>query len=175
LTSRALALLAAAALAGCGGSDSPPADAGSPATRATPPPDATASPSPEPAAGAPTSAEVATIRDWADTLRKGRVEAASRYFALPTVVANPVPLRLRSRAAVEAFNAGLPCGAKLLDTRRGTVGDVVATFRLTERPGPGSCGQGTGALAQTSFVIRDGLIVRWLRIDDPPPPDTQES
>ena len=41
---------------------------------------------------------------------------------------------------------------------------TTATFRLTERPGPGTCGPGTGESAKTSFVIRDGKIVEWRRV-----------
>ena len=41
---------------------------------------------------------------------------------------------------------------------------TTATFRLTERPGPGICGPGTGEAAKTSFVIRDGKIVEWRRV-----------
>ena len=41
---------------------------------------------------------------------------------------------------------------------------TTATFRLTERPGPGTCGSGAGELAKTSFVIRDREIVQWRRV-----------
>ena len=40
----------------------------------------------------------------------------------------------------------------------------MATFRLTERPGPGTCGTGVGHTAQTEFVIKDGLIKEWRRV-----------
>jgi hypothetical protein len=87
-------------------------------------------------------------------------------------VANPSPfLSLQTRAAVEAFNRALPCGARLLATERGQRSLVIATFRLTERPGRGRCDTGTGDLARTAFLIRDGRIVEWLRVPDPPPAD----
>jgi hypothetical protein len=44
---------------------------------------------------------------------------------------------------------------------------TTATFRLTERPGPGICGPGTGEAAKTSFVIRDGKIAEWRRVGLP--------
>jgi hypothetical protein len=50
---------------------------------------------------------------------------------------------------------------------------VIATFRLTERPGPGRCGAGTGELARTAFRIAGGEIVEWLRVPtstEPSPP-----
>ena len=125
-----------------------------------------------------TEEEVAVIRGWSDALRAGRVGAASEYFEVPALVSNPAPvLRLLSRDAVRQFNHGLPCGAKLVGTERGTNTLVIATFRLTERPGPGSCGTGTGALARTAFLIRRGLIVQWLRVADPaaPPADAGET
>ena len=49
-------------------------------------------------------------------------------------------------------------------------GFVVATFRLTERPGEGECGTGTGNRVRTAFLIRRGKIVKWLRVADPEPP-----
>jgi hypothetical protein len=121
----------------------------------------------------PTRDEVAVIQGWADALRAGHVAEASDFFAVPALVSNPAPLlRLPSRAAVEDFNRGLPCGAELVGTERGAHALVIATFRLTERPGRGSCGTGTGALARTAFLIRGRRIVQWLRVADPPPTDT---
>ena len=39
---------------------------------------------------------------------------------------------------------------------------------LTERPGPGTCGSGTGATARTAFRVKDGKITDWLRVQDLP-------
>jgi hypothetical protein len=109
----------------------------------------------------------AVIEGWVSTLSKGNPAAAAGYFAVPSLVANgSAPTTLRSRADVIAFNRSLPCGAKLVSTRKqGRF--IAATFRLTERPG-GSCGPGAGGLARTAFVIRDGKIVQWRRLPDPP-------
>ena len=41
---------------------------------------------------------------------------------------------------------------------------TTATFRLTERPGPGVCGDGVGETAQTAFVIEEDKIVEWRRV-----------
>jgi hypothetical protein len=115
---------------------------------------------------------VQVIKSWADELRAGDVAAASKRFALPSVVQNGTPaLRLTSRPAVEAFNQSLPCGARLtaaVSTGRFTV----ATFVLTERPGPGECGDGVGESAKTAFVVRDGLITQWRRVVDTGPEPT---
>jgi hypothetical protein len=109
---------------------------------------------------------VQVIKNWADELRAGDIPAASERFAIPSVVQNGTPpLRLTDRGEVEAFNRSLPCGAKLteaISSGRFTI----ATFELTERPGPGECGKGVGETAKTAFVIRDGRITEWRRVVD---------
>jgi hypothetical protein len=115
--------------------------------------------------------QVAVIRGWADALRRGDVGRANRYFRIPSRVSNGgPPFELRSRAAVDLFNRTLPCGARLESARLQPDGFVLATFRLTERPGRGRCGTGTGERARTLFDIEDGKIVQWLRAVDPGEP-----
>jgi hypothetical protein len=127
----------------------------------------------KPRRGKPTPAEVRVIRGWADALRAGKVKEAARYFAVPTIVLDGTnPQRtLPNMKAVRNFNRGLPCGARLVKTTRGRGSFVVATFRLTERPGPGRCDGGVGQLADTAFLIENRHIVQWLRQPDPPQPD----
>ena len=166
----ALALGAAA----CGGGDdgdrrtgpAPTATAGSeePAM-----PERTAQPesTPEAESAQPDAADVRVVRAWADTLRQGRVRAAARYFAIPSLVSNGTPpIKLETRAEAEFFNETLPCGARLIDTEPAPHGFFIATFRLTERPGPGECGSGTGETARTAFRVRDAHITDWLRVQD---------
>jgi hypothetical protein len=118
------------------------------------------------------AADVAVVRAWADTLRRGHVRAAARYFALPSVVSNgTAPIRLEDRAAAEFFNRTLPCGAKVLRVED-TGAYLVARFRLTERPGPGRCGAGVGGEASTAFLIRRRHIVQWRRVVEPAPEAT---
>jgi hypothetical protein len=141
-----------------------------------PPPKHTATPSatppPVPARKPAAPADVAVIRGWADALRQGKVERAVRYFAIPSIVSNGGdPVRLTSRKAVRLFNLTLPCGAKVVKTAD-TGHYVVATFRLTERPGPGECGSGVGAEASTAFLIRHHRIVQWRRVVEPAPDAT---
>jgi hypothetical protein len=116
--------------------------------------------------GGADSETVQVIKGWADELRAGDVAAASERFALPAVVQNGTPpLRLTTREQVESFNRSLPCGAKL--TEAVSVDRfTIATFELTERPGPGECGDGTGETAKTAFVVRMGLITQWRRVVD---------
>jgi len=149
----AVAALALAALAGCGSSS----DDGTTVR------------------GGADSDAVQVIRSWADELRAGDVEAASERFAIPSVVQNGTPpLRLTSRSQVEIFNRSLPCGAKLTDAiSSGRY--TIATFELTERPGPGECGGGVGDSAKTAFVIHDGRIAEWRRVVDQDAPTEPES
>ena len=154
-TARLLAApaLALALLAGCGGEESPDT-AGTAAET-------------EPAGDVPGDADPEVeqvIAGWAEALRRGDVEAAASYFAVPSVAENgPLLLRIRSEADAVSFNESLPCGGDLIRAE-GEGEFTTATFRLTERPGPGSCGAGTGETAKAAFVIRDGEIVEWRRV-----------
>jgi hypothetical protein len=167
-----LVCVVALGLAACGSSPGrPPA----------PSPRATASPAPGgDASGAArepvTAVESAVIRGWSTSLRRGNVARAARYFALPAVIANgSPPLRMETAAQARAFNRALPCGAKVVRLKRDAGHRVIATFRLTERPGPGRCGSGVGALARTAFLVDKGHIVQWLRVADPPAVDSTPS
>jgi hypothetical protein len=124
--------------------------------------------SPAPAQAGPGAAAV--IRNWADTLRRGDVRGAADLFALPSIVSNGTPpVELHTRADARLFNSSLPCGARLI--RTSSAGRfTTATFRLTERPGPGSCGGGVGLTARTTFVISGGKIREWRRVADQPAP-----
>jgi limonene-1,2-epoxide hydrolase len=111
---------------------------------------------------------VEVIAEWSDALRGGDVDAAAELFAIPSVAQNGLSFRINSREAALAFNRSLPCGARLVKAEdEGAL--TTATFRLTERPGPGSCGRGTGEIAITAFRIRDGEIVEWRRVPSPSP------
>jgi hypothetical protein len=105
---------------------------------------------------------VAVIEGWVTALSKGDAEAASTYFAVPSLAENgTAPVTLRSHADVVAFNSSLPCGAELVRAR--PLGRfIAATFRLTERPG-GACGPGSGQLAATAQPT--AARERWQRAD----------
>jgi hypothetical protein len=139
------AVLAALVFAACGGSDDDPGGA-------------------EGVRGDADPGDVEVIDAWSSALREGNVEEAAGYFALPSVAENgPTLARIDSREDAELFNRSLPCGAELV--RATGEGDfTIATFRLTERPGPGTCGEGTGARARTEFLIEGDLIVEWRRV-----------
>jgi len=147
-------LLAAAALIGCGSDEGDQTIAGEAEAEEIP--------------GGADPEEARVISEWSTALREGDVQAAADYFKVPSSAQNGTPpLRLRTRKDVIAFNRALPCGAELIraeDDGRFTL----ATFELTERPGPGACGPGTGSTAKTAFVIEDGLITDWIRAADDP-------
>jgi hypothetical protein len=109
-------------------------------------------------------ADVEVIDAWSSALREGEVDEAADFFALPSVAENGLTLaHIETHEDAELFNRSLPCGAVLV--RAMSEGDsTIATFRLTERPGPGSCGDGTGARAKTRFLIEDDLILEWRRV-----------
>lgn len=170
-------LILAFALAACGGGGGD--DGGGRAAHAPP----RATPSVEPQAeprggggdeaartGPVTSGEKSVIRGWSAALRRGDVDRAVGYWAVPSIASNGgPPIRLVSGRAVRFFNEGLTCGARLESATR-EAGYVLATFRLTERPGDGECGSGVGQTARTLFRLREGKIVEWLRAADPRPP-----
>jgi hypothetical protein len=117
-------------------------------------------------AGCGSATDVDVIREWAKALDAGDLAKAASYFALPVIVENGTPpLRLTSRVQAREFNALLPCGARLVaSARHGAY--IYATFRLTNRVG-GDCGTGSGALAATAFLIRNGKIAQWRRLANP--------
>ena len=113
-------------------------------------------------------ADVEVIEDWSTTLSEGDVEGAADFFAIPSTAQNGTLLvKIESREDAIEFNESLPCGAEVISAR--SQGDfTTATFRLSERPG-GGCGPGVGGTASTSFVIEEGKIVEWRRVDDAAP------
>jgi hypothetical protein len=150
------AVVVAAALAGCGGGSHP---------AATPP----ARPAAAGATAAAASGEVAVIGGWARALAHGDVGAAAAYFATPSrvqIAPGEPTATVRTPADARAVNLALPCGAKLLGTRR-IGGYIDALFGLMRRPGA-DCGSGVGGTARVAFVIRAGRIAVWRRIADEP-------
>jgi hypothetical protein len=156
----ALVLTLAAALAGCGGSSSGTTSGPAAARRTTPRVTVPASVAP---------GDARAVRAWAATMRRGDVAGAARLFAPGAVAANgTTPAQLRSPAAVLAFNRSLPCGPQVTALEPSAHGFVIATFRLTERPGAGTCGKDAGQTAHVALRIRDRLIVDWIRLPDQP-------
>jgi limonene-1,2-epoxide hydrolase len=160
-----LSLLGGAAIVGCGESEDPADTSEAPADTAAP----------EDVPGDADPEDKRVIGAWVDALRSGDVDEAASFFAIPSVAENgPILVRIRSKADAIAFNESLPCGAEMI--RAEGQGDfTTATFRLTERPGAGRCGSGSGETASTAFVIRDGKIVEWRRVLEAPPTPGQSA
>ena len=156
-----IAIVAALALGGC--SDGPE-------RQADPPPIPLIRTVPgQPGSTPLTHSAVVVVRDWSDALRRGDVQRASSYFAIPSRAFNGEgPIALESVAAVRRFNESLPCGARLIAVEPSADGYLIATFQLTERPGPGTCGAGGSATARTAFRVRAGRITDWIRVGDLP-------
>ncbi len=173
-TTAFLAVLAGTvASVGCGLTTRTPTPAGASAAGAQPPAPHGRASDPKPATV--DASELAVIRGWSSTLRRGDVRGAARYFAVPSLLINgpgqdgePYVTAIRSFAQAVSANASLPCGAELISVhKRGRY--VNALFRLTDRPGAGGgCGTGAGATARTNFLIKHGRIVEWIRAPSQP-------
>jgi limonene-1,2-epoxide hydrolase len=159
----ALALLALPVLTGCGEKSEPAAATPTQSGEERRPAGTQAPGAAVPGGADP--ADIGVIDAWVSALARGDVAAAAGHFAIPSVAQNgPVLAQIESRADARRFNRSLPCGAELIRAEPAR-GFTVATFRLTERPGPGSCGSGTGEAAATAFAIEHGKIVEWRRVE----------
>jgi hypothetical protein len=172
---RAALLAVAVAAVGCG-AKTPPQDLHTPGVTPQGRP-GVATPAPTPAGKPVTRAEIAVIRGWAEAVRRGDVEAATSYFAIPATVENDqqgTKFVLRARKQLRLFNRTLACGAKLTRWQRAPHRFVLATFELTTRRGA-KCDATPGTLAAVAFLIRHRHIEQWLRvINVPPAPDSTD-
>ena len=168
----AIALTAGAVLAGCGrqGPDyalkTPPSTPGA-APIETPAPKRQKQPKARRGEKHPSQRDAERLRPvlegWARAVREGNPDRAARFFAVPAIVAQSVPMELQTREQVRKFNDELPCGARLLEVQHdGRY--VVGTFRLTERPGR-AC-TSAGQLVRVAFVIRQRHFTEWRQVPD---------
>jgi hypothetical protein len=136
-------VLAALALAGCGGGD----------------------PEPRLDRPAPRSAQERAIRGWSAAVNRGDFAEAARFFAPGAVVEQVRQFRLRDRKAAEAFSRSLPCRADVTDVER--QGDsVVAAFRLRPGTAPAAaCDED----ARVRFRFRGGRFSEWRQLPEAEP------
>lgn len=178
----AAALVAAATaigLVGCGGGGH--ATSTSTSTRAAQPSEAAQQPPPagqhgelDPPASVPDRATGPATREarevinaWLRALRRGDVERAARYFALPSKFQNSTPvLTVQTKRERIAINLSLPCGAKAREMGGAGVYTIV-TFVLTKRPGA-DCGTGVGGTARGAIRVERRRIKEWYRLPDKP-------
>jgi hypothetical protein len=101
----------------------------------------------------------AVVDSWSQAINGGDDEAAAKLFAKDAVVIQDGQrLTLATQADALAFNASLPCGAKVVG-KKTDGNDVTTTFTLTRRPGH-MC-DGTGESAVTVFTVSGGKITLW--------------
>jgi limonene-1,2-epoxide hydrolase len=133
----AAALLAVAALAGCGG--------GSDSSAIQP--------------GHLSDAHV--IRGWVAALNVADYVSAASYFAPDALVQQQTIYRLHTRSEAIAFNRSLPCRGrvtKTVDEGRTTV----ATFSL--RPGPFASPENCDRPVRVRFRIEHGKFKEWRQL-----------
>lgn len=122
---------------------------------------------PPPASGPADARATVTVCRWAAAEARGEFAKASELFALPALIETPVNggqvsvERAAHRSDVVNFNAGLPCAAVPLRSVAVSAYTVVS-FRLFARRGGAAC----SGIGNVAFIVRDGLIVAWLRAPD---------
>jgi hypothetical protein len=154
-----LALLAALALAGCGGGSDHRRSASTTTTakERTAPRDAPASPGKAPS-------DAAAIRDWIRSLNAGEYDRAASYFARNAIVEQVTEMRLPTHQAAVNFLRGLPCRADVTKiTDEGATS--LASFKL--RRGPGGPCEGS---ARVRFKVKRGKFTEWRQLLEPAPP-----
>ena len=109
----------------------------------------------------------AIVRSWSAALDRNDNDAAAGLFADGAHVVQDNELVLHSHSDAVRWNASLPCGGKILRLAPQGDAQVLAVFRLKERPGHRCDGPGT--MAAAIFRVSGGKIVLWHQTDVPPP------
>jgi limonene-1,2-epoxide hydrolase len=107
------------------------------------------------------------VRSWSAALDRNDNEAAARLFADGARVVQDSELVLANYSDAVRWNASLPCGGKILTLAEQGESQILAVFRLEERPGHRCDGPGT--MAAAIFRVSGGKIVLWHQTDAPPP------
>jgi hypothetical protein len=107
------------------------------------------------------------VRSWSAALDRNDNEAAARLFADGARVVQDSELVLANHADAVRWNASLPCGGTILTLAEQGASQILAVFRLEERPGH-RC-DGPGVKAAAIFRVSGGKIVLWHQTDVPPP------
>ena len=106
-------------------------------------------------------------RSWSAALDRSDNEAAARLFADGARIVQNGELTFATHADAVRWNAGLPCGGKIVSVSRRNATDVLVVFSLEGRPRH-AC-DSPGQKAAALFRVRDGKIVLWHQTDVPPP------
>jgi hypothetical protein len=106
-------------------------------------------------------------RAWSAALNSNDNETAGRLFANGAQIVQDGRELLRTHADAVRWMAGLPCGGTIALLEPRGDGEVLAVFRLTDRP-QHTC-DAPGQLAAVLFEVKKGQIVLWHQTDVPAP------
>ena len=109
----------------------------------------------------------AVVLAWSARLNADDNKGLARLFTVPALVIQaPYAFRLRTRAEIAKWYAGLPCSGHVVSiTVRGRF--ATAVFKLGNR-GASAC-DAPGTLAAARFEIVNGKIRTWQQVDVPAP------
>jgi limonene-1,2-epoxide hydrolase len=108
----------------------------------------------------------AIVRSWSAALDRNDNEAAARLFADGAHVVQDTELVLANHHDAVRWNASLPCGGSIVSLAQQGESQILAVFRLEERPGHRCDGPGT--MAAAIFRVSGGKIVLWHQTGVPP-------
>ncbi|HZQ80839.1 MAG TPA: hypothetical protein VFB25_02560 [Gaiellaceae bacterium] len=106
-------------------------------------------------------------RAWSAALDRNDNEGAAKLFAPGAQVVQQGVLSLKSHRQAVTWNAGLPCGGRIVSVQPEASNSVLVVFSLTNRPHHVCDGPGDAAAA--IFTVVHGKIVLW---HETPPPRT---
>jgi hypothetical protein len=107
-------------------------------------------------------------RSWSADLNRNDNEDAARLFVDGAKVVQGDEMILADHAAAVQWNAGLPCGGKIVSVQPQGKTDVLVIFRLVDRPNH-QCDD-PGGEASALFRVRDGQIELWHQTEVPEQP-----
>jgi limonene-1,2-epoxide hydrolase len=106
------------------------------------------------------------VRSWSAALDRNDNNAAAWLFAEGAHVVQDDELVLADHADAVRWNSSLPCGGKIVRLSEQGAAQVLAVFRLEQRPGHRCDGPGT--MAAAIFRVEHGKIVLWHQTEVPP-------
>ncbi len=116
--------------------------------------------------GHSTASPANVVRAWSAALDRNDNEAAGRLFAdAAQVIQNSTLTTLPTHADAVQWNSLLPCGGQITSLQLRGTDQVVAVFKLEERP-EHRC-DAPGSQAAALFEVHDGKIVVWHQTDVP--------
>jgi limonene-1,2-epoxide hydrolase len=99
------------------------------------------------------------VRAWSAALDRNDNEQAARLFADGAQIVQNGEATLATHADAVRWNAALPCGGRIIHLELQGKNQVLAIFKLQERP-QHSC-DGPGSQAAAVFQVKNGRIVLW--------------